>query len=152
MRRPFPPAVLRGSARLAASAVIGVTDVAEAVHATVSRPFGRPHRARGIAGWVYRVVRRVTRGAERVLDGTLSVVDRAVVSGGERPAPDTPAREAVLAALNGIYGDALAAQRNPLATPTQLRHAGRPLVLDAASVARAVLDPSETLLVQVHGV
>ena len=56
-----------GGARLATDAVGGVTDLVEAVHATVARPFGRPHRARGIAGGVYRAVRATAAGVGRGL-------------------------------------------------------------------------------------
>ncbi|MDX1420546.1 MAG: alpha/beta fold hydrolase [Rubricoccaceae bacterium] len=62
-----------------------------------------------------------------------------------------PSRDGALAVLNGVLGDRLAAQNSPLAMPMQLRHAGRPLVLDAASLARSVPAPSDTLLVLVHG-
>lgn len=147
---PFSVSDLRGGTRLATDAVTGVTDIAEAVHATVARPFGRPRRTRGIAGWVYRAVRAVTRRVGRALDGALAVAERAP-SMLEDPTLKGSSRDAVVAALNGAFGDTLAAQGNPLATTMQLRHAGRPLSLDAASVAQAVSVPSATLLVQVHG-
>ena len=132
--------------------MVGVTDVVEAVHATLTRPSGRPRRARGIAGWVYRVVRATAAWIGRGLDGA-SAIDRAVRTGGRRgpAAPEDPLREAFVAALNGVLGDALAARGNPLATPMHVRHGGRPLPLDARLLARAVPEPSETLLVRVHG-
>ena len=138
---------LRGATRLATDAVSGVTDLVEAVHATVARPWGRPRRARGVAGWVYRAVRGGTRGAGWALDATLAVPDR--LAAGAPEGPPVRARDAAVAALNGVLGDALAARGNPLATPTQLRHAGRRLDLDA--IVRTVAAPSDVLLVQVHG-
>ncbi|MEO7108766.1 MAG: alpha/beta hydrolase, partial [Rhodoferax sp.] len=45
--------------------------------------------------------------------------------------PDTPQREAVLAALNGVMGDLLANSHNPLATPMTLRYQGRAMNLHA---------------------
>ena len=151
--RLFSAADLRGAARLATDAVAGVTEVVEAVHATVAWPFGRPRRTRGIAGRVYRAVRAVTRWTGRGLDAALGAVEKTASGAGTRTVPDAaaPVNEAVVAVLNGVLGDALAAQGNPLATPMQLRHAGRPLPLDPAPLARAVPDASATLLVQVHG-
>ena len=127
-------------------AVSGVTDIVEGVHASVPRPFGRRGRVGRVAGWAYGAVRRATRGVGRTLDAAL----RAVGRGGS--ADGHPAHDAVVAALNGAFGDALAAQGNPLATPFQVRYDGRRLPLDAAAVARAVADAREVLLVQVHGI
>ncbi len=137
---------LRGAARLAARTVVGVTDVVEAAHATVARPVGRPRRTRGITGLVYRIIRAVTRGVGRLLDRGLGAVEPIAV-----PA-ETPsvARDALVAALNGAFGDALAADGNPLATTAHLRHDGRALDLD--DLRRSVSDPSGVLLVQVHGI
>ena len=143
-RRRLSASDVRGGVRLVTNAVTGVTDVVEAVHATVSQPAGRPTRTRGIAGWVYRLIRWITRGVGRTVDQTLSLADRHAL-----PA-DGPAREAVVAALNGAFGDALVRDANPLATPLTLRHDGRPLRLDGAPLD--VPDASATLLVLVHGI
>ena len=145
MPRPFTTSDLRGAVLLVTGAVSSVTDVVEAVHAAVPRPLGRPGRVGRIAGWAYGAVRRVTRHVGRTLDAALAAVGRGGSADGH------PAHDAVVAALNGAFGDALAAQGNPLATPFQVRHDGRRLDLEAASVARAVADPQGVLLVQVHG-
>ncbi|MEM1043486.1 MAG: alpha/beta hydrolase [Bacteroidota bacterium] len=149
-RAPFSAEDLYGVARLGTDAVAGVTDLVEAVHATVASPVGRPLRTRGIAGAVYRAIRTVTAWVRRGLDGTWALGD----ARRERAAPpaDSPTREALIAALNGVLGDALAAQDHPLATPTHVRYHGRPLALDASSLAAAVSDPRETVLVRVHGI
>ena len=124
-----------------------MTDVVEATHATIARPFGRPKRTRGIAGVVYRTIRRVTLAVARLLDGGLSVV------GAASPLPEvtTAARDTAVAALNGVVGDALAAEGNPLAIRTQVRLGDRALGLTPDALARAVPDPSDVLLVHVHG-
>ena len=144
---PLSLADLRGAARLASGAVVGVTDVVEATHATIARPFGRPKRTRGIAGVVYRTIRRVTLAVARLLDGGLSVV------GAASPLPEvtTAARDTAVAALNGVVGDALAAEGNPLAIRTQVRLGDRALGLTPDALARAVPDPSDVLLMHVHG-
>ncbi|PAP75121.1 esterase/lipase family protein [Rubrivirga marina] len=143
---PPPVSDLRGAARLAARTVVGVTDIVEAAHATITRPVGRPRRTRGITGLVYRIVRAMTRGVARLLDRGLATVEPFVVPADAPPA----AREALVAALNGAFGDALDADANPLATTTHLRHDGRPLDLGALPPSVAV--PSDVLLVQVHGI
>ena len=139
-----PPSALddlRGAIRLAAEAVEGAADVAEAAHAVIARPWRRSARTRGLTGWIYRVVRRSAR-----LAGALGG-RRAARPGAERSAR----REAAVAALNGVRGDALAASGNPFATPFQLRLSGRALDLSPESLAR-VEAPSDVLLVLVHGI
>ena len=127
---------LRGAARLATRATMGATDVVEAMHTAVKRPSG-------IAGFVYRTTRGAARRVGDVVDAGLALVDRGRTS-------EAPVREAVVAALNGALGDSLAAQGNPLATPLQLRHAGRRLDLDA--IGADVADPRPSILLQVHGI
>jgi hypothetical protein len=115
---------LQGLARLATEATTGVTDLVEAVHREIARPLGM--RKRGIAGLVYGGVRGVTRlaggGAEALLAPWVSRLDE-----GE----SSPRREALLAALNGVLGDHLAASANPLAIPMSLRgpRRGRKIVV-----------------------
>ena len=108
---------LQGLARLATEATTGVADLVEAVHRGIARPFGLPQR--GIAGLVYGSVRGVTRlvggGAEALLAPLASRW-----SDGE----SSPRREALLAALNGVLGDRLAASGNPLAISMSLRRRG----------------------------
>ncbi len=144
---PVSVSDLRSGARLATHAVTGVTDIAEAMHAAVASPFGRPRRARGLTGWIYRLVRVVTRSVGRTVDRALGAVDGIVGA-----APDTPAREAVVSAVNGVLGDHLVAIGDPLAIPMQIRHGGRRLVLTVDALARDVPDARGVLLVQVHGI
>ena len=142
---------LRGVGRLTIDAITGVTDLVEAVHANV---IGLPGllgtatatNTRGIPGTVYRSVRGVTRlvgsGVDLVLAGLAPLLDRAM---------PIPQREAVLAALNGVLGDHLAATGNPLAIRMRLRHAGEALVLDRKSLAHMLPQASPRVMVFVHG-
>jgi hypothetical protein len=145
------PADLRGVARLAADATAGLTDLVEAMHERIARvPFvGRASpdgRVGGISGLVYRSVRGVTRGVGGGVDALLGLLSRAL------PASDTtPEREAIVAALNGVLGDHLAATGNPLAIAMTLRHAGRPLAPDREPLADAVPDATARLVVLLHG-
>lgn len=142
---------LRGFQRLAVDATVGLTDVVEAMHRTIARPpllFGAAQdgRTNGITGLVYRTVRGVTRVVGASLDTLLGALAPLVDQ-----RPSSPQREAVLAALNGVLGDYLVASGNPLAIPMELRHAGKPVALDRASLATAFPNARGRLLVLVHG-
>jgi len=148
---PIRASDLRGLYRLGVDATVGVTNLVEAIHHTIvsragivgSPPAGRTS---GITGFVYRTV----RGTTRVLGHGMDAMLRALT-----PAPSgnasTPEREAVIAALNGVWGDHLADSGNPLAITLALRIAGRPLDLSAESLEEQVPEPSGKLLVLAHG-
>ena len=142
---------LRGAVRLAADATVGITDLVEAVHERIARPPGlRAHesaeRARGISGFVYKTVRSVTRAVGGSVDGLLRLLEPAL-----NQDDATPRREAIVAALNGVMGDHLAASANPLATPMALHRDGRPLVVEATALGAGLPHAGGSLLVLVHG-
>jgi hypothetical protein len=60
-------------------------------------------------------------------------------------------REALLAAVNGLLGDYLAATDNPFAIPMRLRRNGQPLILERKFLSSALPPPRNKLLVLVHG-
>lgn len=151
MRTSLDVTDLRGWGRLAFDATLGLTAVVEGMHRTISRPpllFGASPRGRtrGLTGLVYASIRTVTRLLGTGLE---------VVSGEHAPGPgDRPPsarREAVLAAVNGVLGDHLAATGNPLAIPMRLRRGGRPLTVERRALALALPEASPRLLVLVHG-
>ena len=141
---------LRGAGRLAIDAVAGITDLVEDMHRNIadrSPPVGRAPSgaARGISGLVYRSVRGVTRAVGFGLD--LALGQLAPLLG---KTASWPRREAVLAAVNGVLGDYLAATANPLATRMQLRRDGVALELNRAALAAALPQASAKILVLVH--
>ncbi len=123
---------LLGAGRLAADATLGVTGVVESMHGTIAR--GSP-----IAGLVYRSIRGVTGLIGSGADLAMSVLAPKAVD-----EPSSPRRETLLAILNGVYGDHLAATGNPLAIPMQLRR-------DTASLANAIPRATGRVVVLVHG-
>jgi PGAP1-like protein len=141
---------LRGWARLAFDATLGLTAVVEGMHRNISCVQGLlappQGRTRGITGLVYGSIRGGTHLAAIGCDAALALRESAALE--RDPSPE---REAVLAALNGVVGDHLAATRNPLAIPMRLRRDGRPLVLERRELGRAIPDPGRRLLVLVHG-
>jgi hypothetical protein len=146
---------VRGAARLATDATAGLTDLVEAVHARIARvPLpGRgepPVRTRGVTGLVYKSIRGVTRLTGGSVDALLGLLTSALGPPAAARAPNVR-REAVLAALNGVLGDTLAARANPLAIEMHLRRDGRPLDLHRAALARRLPDAASDLLVLLHG-
>ena len=150
-RIPIRPADLRGAARLATDATAGLADLVEAMHERIARlpwPGRAPPDGRvgGIAGMVYRSVRGVARGVGGGIEALLGSLETAP-SG----ADPSPGREAVVAALNGVLGDRLAAGANPLAIPMALRRDGRALELARDALAARLPEAGPSLLVLLHG-
>ncbi len=143
----FRPSDLRGITLLAAEATLGMTDLVEAMHHNIARIPGLPAQraTRGITGLVYRSIRGVTRLVSGGLDALLAP---AVARLGEGSSP--PGREALLAALNGVLGDQLAASGNPLAIPMRLRLDGQPLEPGPA-LAASIPRPGGKVIVLAHG-
>ncbi|WP_140634160.1 esterase/lipase family protein [Methylibium rhizosphaerae] len=150
---------LRGAARLTTDAVAGLASLVEAMHAGIINP-PRPRgsagaapaaeRTRGLTGLVYETVRGVTRlvgGSAEALLGWLAPV---LLASDPRQAP-RPEREAVVAALNGVLGDHLAATDNPLAITMAFRRAGLPLPLERPALRSGLGGASPRLLVLLHG-
>jgi pimeloyl-ACP methyl ester carboxylesterase len=135
------PSDIRGFTRLLTHATTGVTDMVEAVHHTVTfqpRPVdpAAPLRTRGITGFVYQSVRNVTQLVGGALDLSLAPVVALLDQ-----LESTEQREALLAALNGVLGDQLAATHNPLAIKMALRQHD-PLAFD---------QHNRKLIVFIHG-
>jgi hypothetical protein len=145
---------LRGAARLAFDAAAGVAGIVERMHRTIQMmpaPLGRvePGATRGITGLVYRSVRGSVTLIGRGIDLGLAPVV-ALLPEGEA----TPARDAFVSAVNGVYGDYLVRTGNPLAIGMSLRYRDRPL--DLANLADASDDqagaaPGGRILVLAHG-
>ena len=135
-RKRSHAADLLGVSRLAVDAVAGLTGLVEEVHMTVlgkatARPALRP--VAGVTALAYRAVKGVTRLVGGGLDAVLGTLAPLLGEQG-----GWAGRDALLAALNGVLGDRLAATDSPLALPMTLRPDA-----DAAPCAR--------ILVLVHG-
>jgi hypothetical protein len=141
---------LVGLNRLATDVTAELTDLAEALHNNIAGSPGirgtpMQERTSGIAGLVYESIREVTRLVGGTTDASLAQLGPIL---DERSSEE---REAVLAALNGMMGDYLAATSNPLAISMQLRRNGQPLTLERKALSAAVPPPRDKLLVLVHG-
>jgi len=127
---------LRGATRLVVEATQGVAGIVEDMQGP----------ALGI-GWL---VHRSLRGATRLVGGGIDacLAPFVPVLGETRPRPEL---EALLAVLNGVLGDHLAATANPLAIPMELRRGGVALPLDRRGLARALPGAGGRVVVLVHG-
>lgn len=143
---------LRGIAQLLVRGITTTADLVESVHASIlglpaqltSKP--RSTRTSGIPRIAYEGVRTT---AKLVGTGIDDVLARLPSHWGQ--ATTSLRREAMLAVLNGVLGDHLAATHNPLALSTALRINGRALSLGQKTWPSTLVSPSSRLLVQVHG-
>lgn len=143
---------LRGVAQLATQATTGVAHIVEGVHQSVWGSLGIPGgkatgQTGGLTGLVYQSVRAVTQLLGNSLDALLLKLQPGLESGATAR-PETPQREAVLAALNGVMGDRLAAGNNPLATPMTLRWRGEALDWLAA---KPIPEAGGKVVLLIHG-
>jgi len=150
-RAPIQSSDLRGAVRLATDATAGLADLVEAMHERIARipGLGTPKldgRTGGISGLVYQTIRGVTRVVGGSIDALLGLLAPALAQD-----DSTPEREAIVAALNGVLGDYLAASANPLATAMTIRHEGRALTLERTALAERLPKASGQLLVLLHG-
>ncbi len=143
---------LRAVARLATQATSGISRVAEGVHQSVLGTLGlpggaQPGRTRGLTGLVYQSIRGVTQLVDVGLQAGLARLETFF-------APATSAgevhweREAVIAALNGVMGDRLQRDCNPLCTRMGWYQRSLPLDLHALAAPGSA---TGKLLVLVHG-
>ncbi|WP_182119712.1 alpha/beta hydrolase [Acidovorax sp. FHTAMBA] len=143
---------LRGVARLATQATTSISHVAEGVHQSVLGTLGlpggaQPGQARGLTGLVYQSIRGVTRLVDASLQAGLARLEP-FFGPDEPPSSVHWEREAVLAALNGVMGDRLQHDNNPLCTRMGFYRDGQPL--DLANLAASGAATGK-LLVLVHG-
>ena len=142
---------LRGVNRLTIAGIAGVVDLVEAMHQQIAgvpglRATPRRDRTSGITRLVYRSIHGVIGLVGHGLDTLLAQFEPLL---GERST--WPGREPLLAALNGVLGDYLAASNNPLAITMQLRRDGAALPVERELLAEAIPDAGSKLLVLLHG-
>jgi len=141
---------LHGATKLAVDAIIEVTDLVEAVHHTTSTLGGllswsENQRMWGISGFVYGNIRRITRlvgsGVDLGLQPLVDRIDQTEAS---------PARESVIAAVNGVIGDYLVETDNPLAIPMEFRRERKTIRIDDGEL-QGDGPTSNKILVLLHG-
>jgi len=142
---------LRGLNQLTIAGIAGIVDLVEAMHHNIASVPGlraKPKRDRttGITRLVYRGIRGVIGVIGYGLEGLLARLEPLL---GERST--WPGREALLAALNGVLGDYLAASSNPLTINMRLRRGGVQLPTERQALAAAIPRAGGKLVVLLHG-
>lgn len=142
---------LRGATRLAIEATRGITDLVQAMHEEIAAGpdfFGRPLAGpiRALNQLVYGPVRGVTEFVGAGIDFALGQL--APLAGMAAPRRE---HEVVLAVLNGVLGDYLAATDNPLAIEMHFRQGGEALDLEPEALRAALPGAERRVLVLVHG-
>jgi pimeloyl-ACP methyl ester carboxylesterase len=143
---------LRGVSRMVVDAISASTGLVEAMHTNIARKPTRLAGAtvggalNGTTSIVYKSIRGITRAVGGGIDFALDAVAPALGH-----IESSPAREAVIAALNGVLGDYLAETGNPLAVTMHLRREGKPLELTREGLAAEIQVPSSKVLILVHG-
>jgi pimeloyl-ACP methyl ester carboxylesterase len=107
-------------------------------------------RTRGLTGFVYESVRGVTRLVGGSAEALLGWLAPALAASDPRQPPRRE-REAVVAALNGVLGDHLAATDNPLAIAMAFRQSGRTLALERSALRSHLCGATPKVLVLLHG-
>ena len=143
---------LRAIAQLATQATRGVTQISEGVHQAVWSSMGMPGgkvkgKARGITGLVYQCIHGITQLVGSSLD-RLFLRLLPVLEVADHAAPESFERAAVVAALNGVLGDRLARDHNPLACTMDLRLHGKVI---GRSTPPAISDVTPKVVVFIHG-
>ncbi len=111
---------------MATQATLGVTRITEGVHRSVLSTMGfaggkTPGQTSGTTGLVYRSIHEVVQWVGKGVDVVLSRL-QPLFDSLEETELETPEREAILAALNGVMGDRLVEGNSPFATPMILRY------------------------------
>jgi pimeloyl-ACP methyl ester carboxylesterase len=140
---------LKGITRLTTDAVIGVTDLTEALHFTITKFGGLltapdQKRTSGITGLAYWNVRTITKLVAGGLDVLLSQLSPLL-----EEKESSPEREASLSGLNGVVGNYLVAKDNPLAITMQLRRDG--IALNEQSLSTAIQQANGKVVLLIHG-
>jgi pimeloyl-ACP methyl ester carboxylesterase len=118
---------LRAAAKLVTQATIGVAHIAEGLHHSVKRTMLLERKSEaaatsGLTGLIYKSIRGTTGLVGSAIDKALLAIEPMLLQP-ETAAVESNSHQAFLAALNGVVGDRLAADHNPLATAMSLRDA-----------------------------
>ncbi len=142
---------VQGLSLLTIEGVTGTAALVEQLHYAIARVSGptlpaRDGRMRGISGMVYRSIHGISRLVGHSIDfGFRQIVPRLP------SAASTPQRDRFLAIVNGVLGDHLEAEDNPLALPMQIRHRGRALANDFRLWPSELSAPCRKRVVFIHG-
>jgi pimeloyl-ACP methyl ester carboxylesterase len=142
---------IQGLTKLIVDATLNITDIAEDLNHQIVHPPYLPsstiqHLISGVSSLIYSSVR-----------GTTKLVGRGITKGLVQLAPERSIgisfeqKEIMLSVLNGIIGDYLDKEQNPLALPMQFKHQGKAIPLQSEAIQELYSKPSGKILLMVHG-
>lgn len=145
---------LRGALRLATEATVGVTDLVEKMHHTIELrhpPLGasRAESTSGLTGFIYNSIRGTTKLVGQGLDVGLAPFSALLPE-----QASVASRDAIVSAINGVYGDHLVETGNPLAIKMKVLHAGQMVDIDQPAMVQGKEAPeplSTRLMLFIHG-
>ncbi|HUH74159.1 MAG TPA: alpha/beta hydrolase [Chitinophagales bacterium] len=142
---------LQGIVQIIKDSTIGITQIVQAMHHTIVHPPTLPstpiqNLVTNIAGIAYKNIQWTTNLIGNGLDKTLEYI---VPLFGETKTYDE--REALISVLNGVVGDYLEENDNPLAIKMQFRYQGKPLELARESIAQTLPTLNGKILLMIHG-
>lgn len=142
---------LQGITSLISDATIGVTDLVEAMHKRVTHPPFLPstpiqHLITKIAGFTFNNIRWTTKfiskNSNKVWGKLNTVLGKIEV---------TKDREAIIAVLNGVIGDHLEKNDNPLQIKMNFRYNAKPIAIDKKNLEKTYANISGKILLMIHG-
>ena len=154
---------VRGLSRLAVQATLGVNDLVEAMHHTILAlpaplaatppvtPRNRTHAT------VYQVLQKSSAAVYGAIRGTTRLIGGGLDAALHKLQPEidhlpsSREREAMLSIVNGVLGDHLTEQENPLCIHMAFRHQGSALQLNTPALTRAYPKAQGDLLLMLHG-
>tara|TARA_R110001632_G_scaffold82057_3_gene182297 strand:- start:436 stop:1641 length:1206 start_codon:yes stop_codon:yes gene_type:complete len=150
-KKKKPSSDAQGISRIITDATLGVTDIVESMHKRVVHPPFLPstpiqHLITHIASITYKNIRWSTRvigkGADKALgifsslSGTLKTTDQ---------------NEAMRSVLNGVVGDYLVKNDNPLQINMEFRHEAKAISINRESLKKDIPKINGKILLMVHG-
>ncbi|MBF0451919.1 MAG: alpha/beta hydrolase [Candidatus Magnetomorum sp.] len=146
------PSDIKGLSQLATDSVSGITNIVANMHKTIDRTpglFGAT--TLGPIGAITDIVYQSIHAVNNVVRNGIETIVEQIEPLFEDKITSLPEREAILAAINGVLGDYLVEQKNPLALPMTLKYKGKPLNLETLDINTQIPEFSGKLIVLVHG-
>ena len=142
---------LQGITRLITEATLGVTDLVEAMHKRIVHPPLLPstpiqHLITKIASITFKNIKSSTRFIGNSTDKALGKLNPLF-----REIETTDKKEAIRSVLNGVIGDHLEENDNPLKIKMQFRHQAKAIPLDSKSIEKTYSNINGKILLMVHG-
>lgn len=142
---------IQGLTNLLIDATLNVTNITEDLNQQIIHPPYLPsnaiqHIISGVSGLVYKSVR-----------GTTKLVGRGITGGLALLAPERSTgisfnqKETILSILNGVIGDYLNKEQNPLALSMQFKYKGKAISLQPKAIQETYSKPSGKILLMIHG-